>query len=83
MDEDYAFYALRYVEANPVRAGLVERPGGWPWSSAAERDRGTADGLIRLAGIPEACRRGIVQEELEGATTKLRHGTSFGKLRFC
>ena len=25
---------LRYVERNPQRAGLVERPEQWPWSSA-------------------------------------------------
>lgn len=28
---------LRYVEANPVRAGLVERAEQWQWSSAFER----------------------------------------------
>jgi putative transposase len=27
---------LRYIEWNPVRAGLVERPEDWPWSSASE-----------------------------------------------
>jgi putative transposase len=26
----------RYVEQNPVRAGLVSRPEDWPWSSAAD-----------------------------------------------
>jgi putative transposase len=25
----------RYIERNPVSAGLVERAEGWPWSSAA------------------------------------------------
>jgi putative transposase len=24
---------LRYMHRNPVKAGLVERPEGWPWSS--------------------------------------------------
>lgn len=28
---------IRYVEANPVRAGLVERAEDWRWSSLAER----------------------------------------------
>lgn len=31
------FNVLRYVEANPVRAGLVARAKDWPWSSLAER----------------------------------------------
>ena len=26
--------ALRYIELNPVRAGLVKCPWEWPWSSA-------------------------------------------------
>ena len=25
---------LRYIHANPVRRGLVQRPEDWPWSSA-------------------------------------------------
>jgi len=24
---------LRYMHANPVKRGLVEKPGDWPWSS--------------------------------------------------
>jgi putative transposase len=24
---------MRYIEANPVRAGLAPSPGAWPWSS--------------------------------------------------
>jgi len=27
--------AIRYVEQNPVQAGLATRPADWPWSSAA------------------------------------------------
>ena len=34
MDESYLLAAVRYVELNPVRAGLVDHPGGYPWSSA-------------------------------------------------
>lgn len=35
--------ALRYVEENPCRAGLVERPEDYRWSSAAVHLRGVAD----------------------------------------
>lgn len=31
--ESYLFALSRYVMVNPVRAGLVERPENWPWSS--------------------------------------------------
>ena len=26
-------FCMRYIEANPVRAGLAPSPGAWPWSS--------------------------------------------------
>ena len=35
MDDAYALSAVRYVEMNPVAAGLVERPEHYRWSSAA------------------------------------------------
>ena len=35
LDERHLFTAVRYVEQNPVRAGMVERPEDYPWSSAA------------------------------------------------
>jgi len=33
MDEGHALAALRYVELNPVRAGLCSKADEWPWSS--------------------------------------------------
>jgi putative transposase len=35
MDDNYLLQAARYIELNPVRAGLVDRPEDYPWSSAA------------------------------------------------
>jgi putative transposase len=42
--------ALRYVELNPVRAGAVEDPGAYRWSSAAAHlaGRGSAEGGVPL-----------------------------------
>jgi len=34
MDDTYGWVALRYIELNPVRAGLVKNAWDWPWSSA-------------------------------------------------
>jgi putative transposase len=34
MDEDYLLAAARYIELNPVKAGLVKSPGDYHWSSA-------------------------------------------------
>jgi len=34
LDEKYLIAAVRYVERNPVRAGLVDKPWEYKWSSA-------------------------------------------------
>ncbi len=34
LDESHLWAALRYVELNAVRAGMVVAPEQWPWSSA-------------------------------------------------
>jgi putative transposase len=34
LDEAHLYACLRYIELNPVRAGLVDRPEAWRWSSA-------------------------------------------------
>jgi REP-associated tyrosine transposase len=35
-DEAHFAAALRYIEENPVKAGLAARPGDWPFSSATD-----------------------------------------------
>ena len=49
MDEAHVHACLRYVELNPVRAGLVARAEDWPWSSARAHFGLAADGLTDLA----------------------------------
>lgn len=51
MDEDHFLTAMRYIELNPVRAGLVASPREWPWSSARAHLTGSPDPL--LANIHE------------------------------
>ena len=34
LDDDHLWNAIRYVELNPVRAGIVSRPYDYEWSSA-------------------------------------------------
>jgi putative transposase len=45
MDERHLLACARYVELNPVRAGLVQRAADWPWSSARAHLGGRADPL--------------------------------------
>ena len=44
-NESYLWTVTRYVHLNPVRAGIVEHPGAWQWSSyrGYARDRGRLD----------------------------------------
>ena len=53
MDEAHLLAAARYVELNPVRAGLCARPEDWPWSSAAAHLAARDDGLVTVAPLLE------------------------------
>lgn len=51
MDEAHTLAAARYIELNPVRARLVDRPQDWPWSSAAAHLSGKGDGLTDVGAL--------------------------------
>mgnify|MGYP005853609703 CR=1 FL=1 len=46
MDEPYAVAAIRYIELNPVRAGIVARAESYQWSSANAHVSGQPDPII-------------------------------------
>lgn len=51
MDEAHLMTAIRYVELNPVKAGLTARAEDWRWSSARAHVAGKADGLTDLSAM--------------------------------
>jgi putative transposase len=51
LDEPHALAAARYIEQNPVRAGLAGRPEDWPWSSARAHLTGRPDGLTDIEAL--------------------------------
>ncbi len=51
MDERYLIACARYIELNPVRAGLVKKPESWPWSSAFSHIYGRKDCLMKTAPL--------------------------------
>lgn len=53
LDEQHLWAAIRYVERNPVRAGLVERAEEYRWSSARAHVSGSPDGVVD--GGPQWC----------------------------
>jgi putative transposase len=51
MDMPHLMAAVRYIENNPVKAGLVVRAEEWRWSSARAHIHGVADGLTDWSGL--------------------------------
>ena len=47
------FATVRCIEMNPLRAGLVDRPGEHPWSSAAADIFGREDRLVKVSPLLE------------------------------
>ncbi len=45
--EAYLLKCMRYIELNPVRAGIVEQPGDYRWSSFRSNGLGKSDPMIR------------------------------------
>jgi len=44
--ERYLLTCMRYIELNPVRAGMVKRPADYPWSSYGANARGEENSLV-------------------------------------
>ena len=86
MDEPHLMAAARYVETNPVRAGLVARAEGWPWSSAGAHVAGKADALAdsawlaeRTAGWVCSWREYLRQDDDSHTAARLRRRESTGR----
>jgi putative transposase len=94
MDAAHLMTAVRYVELNPVKAGLCARAEDWRWSSARAHIGGIGDGLTDrdgLAGVHRNWRAmlrhgleaGDVAPEAEAALeTAMRTGRPWGDAGF-
>lgn len=49
----YLWSVARYIETNPVRAGLVQRPEDYPWSSARAHLSGKGDPVLKGSFLDE------------------------------
>jgi putative transposase len=49
MDEPHLLAAVRYIELNPVRAGLCRRPDQWRWSSVHAHLHERPDPIVNVA----------------------------------
>ena len=87
--EAYFLACCRTIELNPVRAGMVRRPRGYPWSSYRAHAFGAADALAaahplyralgRSAAERQAAYRALFRGGLgEAFVAALRHATNGG-----
>jgi REP-associated tyrosine transposase len=87
--EAYFLACCRYIELNPVRAGMVRRPRDYRWSSYRAHALGGADALVadhplyralgRTAGERQAAYRALFRGGLDEAfVAALRHATNGG-----
>lgn len=51
MDDAHQMVAARYIENNPVKAGLAEQAQQWQWSSARAHISGQPDGLTDVEAL--------------------------------
>lgn len=74
MDERHLYACLRYVELNPVRAGLAERPEAWRWSSARAHLGLAGDGITDLAPMRGRIDAGLADEDRDAIRAAERTG---------
>jgi putative transposase len=85
LDESHLWGALRYVELNPVRAGMVATPERWRWSSAATHcGLADPDPLLemerwRKRWTASGWRGFIADAESAAEVSRLRHSTHTGR----
>ena len=67
--EAYLLTCMRYIELNPVRAGMVQHPSDYPWSSYHCNALGRPDELVKPHS--EYLRLGRTAEERQAAYRQL------------
>jgi putative transposase len=89
MDEPHLLSGARYVELNPVRAGLVRRARDWKWSSARAHLSGADDDIVTVAPLlalapdwPALLRQGLKDSEREELRAAERTGRPLGSAEF-
>lgn len=68
-EEAYLLACQRYIELNPVRAGMVEHPADYRWSSYHANAQGEASPFIRPHGLYDAL--GLDAESRQAAYREL------------
>lgn len=81
--DDHLLTVMRYVERNPLRAGLVDRAQDWPWSSLRGR-AGEVHPLVGPSPVPlpaywcDFVNEPLTTTELEAVRTSLQRERPYG-----
>ena len=76
LDEKHLFAAVRYVENNPVRAGIAKTPEEYPWSSARGHIKQDEDIIL--------CKKSFLYDDIKDWLLYLKSGedtTSIDEIR--
>jgi len=82
MDETHTLAAMRYVELNPVRAGLCQHAVEWPWSSIHANLGHTRDEIVddtEVRAVISDWRDFLREDEDSCLIDSLRSQTSTGR----
>lgn len=83
LDDQHLWAAVKYVELNPVRAGMVDRAEDYPWSSARCHARNRFDELLApsrpFPGKIESWSEWLATEPRRQEIEALRKNTSTGR----
>jgi len=83
LDEQHLWAAVRYVEHNPVKAGLVERAEQYRWSSAAAHCGLCTDDLLSSdfppTGVIDDWSAWLAQSDEESVINYIRQQTQTGR----
>lgn len=82
--DEHLFTVLRYVERNPLRAGLVKRAEGWAWSSLAMHGKKDRPGFLHDGPVDRGrnwiadVNRPMTATEEAALRKSVNRGTPFG-----
>jgi len=82
MDEPYLMAAVRYIELNPVRAGLCQLAEQWRWSSVHAHLNGSSDRLVNAVAMKSRIsdwRRFLAEEQADEQLEAIRQHTRTGR----
>ena len=87
-DDGHYLTVMRYIEANPLKANIVENAGDWPWSSFSTRRieepvvKVTAGPVVLPANWTALVNREIPEDRNKQLQISMKRGSPFGEINW-